>query len=165
MDKHNKRHQQHTRYEDFLNNKGSSTFNARDHDAALCATFVHLLYIQFFYCFYTAPLYLMNLRLDAKRRKPRVITRHLMRRFDTSFLVISFSRFTVRSGARSTIVRDPRTSALEYILPTWQRLLEDKKEPVSHQHKLLPQPSTSSILTPSQYPVNSLRLAGRKPWM
>jgi hypothetical protein len=51
MDKDSRRRQQGKRCKDFLNNKGSFTFDGGDHDDALRATFTHLIFIQVFLLF------------------------------------------------------------------------------------------------------------------
>ena len=46
MGRNSRRRQQRKRYEDFLNDKSTFTFDGDDSDGALRATFAHILFIQ-----------------------------------------------------------------------------------------------------------------------
>ena len=71
MGKNSRRRQQRKRYEDFLNEEGSFTFDGDDSDGALHATFAHILFIQVFSLFLYYASLLDDLTFGCKEKETK----------------------------------------------------------------------------------------------
>ena len=71
MGKDSRRRQQRKRYEDFLNNEGTFTFDGDDSDGALRATFAHILFIQVFLLFLYYAFLLDDLTFGCKEKETK----------------------------------------------------------------------------------------------
>jgi len=71
MGKDSRRRQQRKRYEDFLNDEGTFTFDGDDSDGALRATFAHILFIQVFSLFLYYAFLLDDLTFGCKEKESK----------------------------------------------------------------------------------------------
>ena len=71
MGKDSRRCQQRKRYKDFLNNKGTFTFNGDDSDGTLRATYAHILFIQVFSLFLYYAFLLADLTFGYKEKETK----------------------------------------------------------------------------------------------
>ena len=71
MGKDSRCHQQRRRYKNFLNDEDPFTFDGRDHDDALRATFANFLFIQICLLFLYYTLLLDDLALRCKEKETK----------------------------------------------------------------------------------------------